>query len=450
MKLYNAFVYAVVACLPFVATVPLEERGQPTLPTEDPFYTVPNNIKDYAPGQIIDSRRPPYPIASFGISPVNLAGSWQILYRTNDNFNNATATVLTVLIPHNADYTKVLSYQVAQDSAYANCAPSYAFQLKSATGGLLGTILSQAELLLMQAALEQGWIVISPDHEGPRAAYLANKLAGHATLDGVRAALNSASFTGISQRPTISLWGYSGGAIASAAAVELQPSYAPELRIAGAAIGGVVPNITTVIAGINKQTVAGLIPAGVLGIASQYSEVARLLENEIRPEYKAVFGDAANQCVTANILQFAFQDVVGMFKDPTVLYRDQAKRILDENALGQAIPQVPMYVYKSVRDEVSPVEETDALVRKYCAGGARIKYDRDLLSDHGSLALLGVGKSLVWLKEIMNGGPGPARCSTTTLVSSLLDLKGIKLLSKALLEAFLNLLGSPVGPPWLH
>jgi hypothetical protein len=185
----------------------------------------------------------------------------QILYRTNDNFDNATAAVLTLLIPHNADYPKVLSYQVAQDSAYANCAPSYAFQLKAATGGLLGTILSQAELLLMQAALEKGWIVISPDHEGPGAACLAN-----------------------------------------------------------------------------KQTVGGLIPAGVLGIANQYPEVATLLENEIRPEYKAAFDSAANQCFTANILQFAFKDVIGMFRDPTILYRDQAKGILDENAYIVPVP----------------------------------------------------------------------------------------------------------------
>ncbi|GKU11253.1 unnamed protein product, partial [Fusarium langsethiae] len=211
-------------------SVPVVERQQPVLPTEDSFYKVPDNINDYPPGTIIDFRKPPSPIAAFGVSPVNLKDTWQISYRTNDNFGKALSTVLTVLVPYKADFTKVLSYQVAEDAAYVGCAPSYALQFASATGGPLGTIVTQAELLLMEAALEQGWVVVAPDHEGPDAAYLANKLAGYATLDGIRAAINSANFTGISKNPTVAMWGYSGGSIASAAAAELQQSYAPELR----------------------------------------------------------------------------------------------------------------------------------------------------------------------------------------------------------------------------
>lgn len=58
----------------------------------------------------------------------------------------------------------------------------------------------------MEAALEQGWIVIVPDYLGPHSAFLANRLSGQAILDGIRATLNSADLTGI-QDPTITMWG---------------------------------------------------------------------------------------------------------------------------------------------------------------------------------------------------------------------------------------------------
>lgn len=148
-----------------VYAIPYDIRGRGTAvpPTEDDFYTVPLDIDNSPPGTILKHRIPPAPIAAFGLDPVNLQGSYQILYRTNDNFGNATATVATILIPHNADYSKVLSYQVAQDSSFRNCAPSYALQLASASGGPFGTLVTQAELLLIEAALERGWVLIVPD-----------------------------------------------------------------------------------------------------------------------------------------------------------------------------------------------------------------------------------------------------------------------------------------------
>ncbi|KAF4953944.1 hypothetical protein FGADI_5593 [Fusarium gaditjirri] len=445
--MFPRFILLSVAALSTLGvSAPLEERKQPVLPTEDSFYKVPDNINDYPPGAIIDYRKPPSPIAAFGISPTNLKDTWQISYRTNDNFGKAISTVLTVLVPYKADFTKVLSYQVAEDAAYAGCAPSYAFQFASATGGPLGTILTQGELLLIQAALEQGWVVVAPDHEGPKAAYLANKLAGYATLDGIRAAINSANFTGISDKPTVGMWGYSGGSIASASAAELQQTYAPELRIAGAALGGTVPNITSVIKSINKGPFAGILPSGMIGLTNQYPVVKSELDATLKPEYKAKFDAVGKQCFVADIISFAGKDVVGMLKDPAIFTKEPVKSIIDENALGKHSPSIPLFVYKSIQDEISPIKDSDNLVKFYCSGGTKVQYDRDLVSEHASLAIIGAGKALAWLKDIMNGKKGPSQCKTSNVVSSLLDLRGSITLSAALIEALGNLVGKPVGP----
>ncbi|KAJ6789534.1 hypothetical protein PWT90_03115 [Aphanocladium album] len=423
------------------------DRATTVRPSDDPFYHVPDGLEDIAPGTILKYRPPPAKIAAFGFDPLNLEATYQILYRTTDSLGNATATVLTVLVPHNADMTKVLSYQVAEDAADINCAPSYAFQFQHATGPDKGTMTTETELLLVEGAMEQGWVVIVPDFLGPNAAFLANKLAGHSVLDGIRAAINSNSFTGISRNPTVTMWGYSGGSVASMWAAELQPSYAPELAIAGAAVGGTVPNITTVVTSINGHASAGLIPTGVVGLMNQYPELRPVIEQHLLPQYKDKFFSVRNQCLNADSKEFKDQDIIGMFDDRNLVYTNPiAVRIITENALGRGdTPKIPMFVYKSTADEISPVDETDALVAKYCASGATIQYQRDQQSDHSSLAILAAPKALQWLKETMHGKQRSG-CSTKTVFSSILDIAALQVLPKFLIDALLDLLGKPVGP----
>lgn len=427
--------------------VELHDRATTVRPSEDPFYHVPDGLDDIAPGTILKHRPPPAKIAAFGFDPLNLDATYQILYRTTDSLGNATATVLTVLVPHNADMTKVLSYQVAEDAADINCAPSYAFQFQHATGPDKGTMTTETELLLVEGAMEQGWVVIVPDFLGPNAAFLANKLAGHSVLDGIRAAINSNSFTGISTNPTVTMWGYSGGSVASMWAAELQPSYAPEVVIAGAAVGGTVPNITSVVTSINGKAHAGLIPTGVVGLMNQYGELGPVIDQHLLPQYREKFFSVRSQCLDADAKEFENQDIIGMFDDRDLVYTNPiAVKIITENALGRGdTPRIPMFVYKSIADEISPVAETDALVAKYCASGATIQYQRDQKSDHSSLAVLAAPKALQWLKQTMRGAPRQG-CSTKTVFSSILDIAALQVLPKFLLDALLDLLGKPVGP----
>ena len=117
-----------------------------------------------------------------------------------------------MIVPNNADTSKLLSYQIAEDAAWVNCAPSYALQEGS---NLLDGGSGSAEILLIIAALDQGWIVNTPDYEGPQAAFTSGIQAGQATLDSVRAALASGSITGVSSSATYQMWGYSGGVLTS-------------------------------------------------------------------------------------------------------------------------------------------------------------------------------------------------------------------------------------------
>ncbi|CAK7203339.1 hypothetical protein SEUCBS139899_006070 [Sporothrix eucalyptigena] len=446
---HTALTLSVLSAVTLAAPVEEVKRATPPLPSADSFYSVPENIASYAPGAIINHRSPPSSIAAFGIDPVNLEATYQISYRTTDNLGNATSTVLTVMVPENADMTKVLSYQVAEDAASLDCAPSYAMQLADATGPLLGTIVTQAEILLIVAALYQGWVVIMPDHEGPQGAYLANRLAGYATLDGIRAALQSTSITGIQSDARVGMWGYSGGSLASMWAAALQPSYAPELasQLVGAAVGGTVPNIHNVINTVNEGPFAGLIAAGIMGLSHVYPLIAEVVKTQFSNQDK--FEAVLHQCLVPDIADFLLADVKGMAANQSLWTEPAITEILDYNSLesfSAPSSNFPFYLYKSVLDEASPIADTDALVDAYCSAGVSIEYTRDLVSEHGSLAVIGAPKALVWLKDRMNGQAASSGCSTNTVISSLLDIATIEVLPTFLLDALSALLGGEVGP----
>ncbi|EFY85049.1 secretory lipase, putative [Metarhizium acridum CQMa 102] len=438
--------FSLLATLAYVTAVPLAERAGLLPPSQDPWYQVPKNLDAIEPGSILKSRKPPAPIASFGIKSVNLKDAHQIMYKTTNSFNRSTATVTTVLIPHNADFNKVLSYQSIVDAAFIDCAPSYALQLGSKSGVAFGTFTTQAELFLIATLLDKGWVVVLPDYLGPHSAFLANKLAAHAVLDSIRAVTKSTAFTGVHQNATVALWGYSGGSVATGWAAELHASYAPELNIVGAALGGTVPSIPPVIKAVNRGYAAGLLPSGFLGLSGEYPELKNIIQERVLPQHRPAFEKVKKQCLVADLEEFPFEDVVSMLKDPSVLTSGALASIFNDIALGKSTPKMPLYVYKPVHDEISPVASTDELVKFYCANGGSVQYERDWVSLHGTLLTTGAAKALSWLISLVDGKPQPTGCSTSNVVSSLFDLKAVEIFPTAILDALLALVGRPIGP----
>ncbi|KAB8068480.1 secretory lipase-domain-containing protein [Aspergillus leporis] len=438
-----------LALIPLVSAIPagLDARGSaPVLPANDPFYLPPKGFEVSKPGTILRHRTPPNPIAALGIAKANIEAAHQILYRTTDSHGNAIATVSTILIPHNADYSKLLSYQVAEDAADPNCAPSYAFQLKAAEDGALGLVAPQLELLFIGAALDKGWVVTVPDHLGPKAAFLANTLSGHAVLDNVRAALASSSFTDIASNPTIALWGYSGGSLASGFAAELHPTYAPELKMVGAALGGTVPKILPVIEAVNKGPFVGLVPSGVQGLANEYPEIEKLIQDGVKPSMMADFRKTKNMCLAGNAIHYLGKDIYNYTIDRNIFKEDTAAKVLNANAMGQHVPTIPLLVYKSVGDEISPVNDTDSLIKTYCQGGARVEYRRDDFSEHASLQITGSADAMIWLIDRMNNKPIKQECTTSTELTGLADPRALVAFGQEILVILKTILSGPIGP----
>ncbi|KAF7193947.1 Trichothecene C-3 esterase [Pseudocercospora fuligena] len=365
-------------------------------PSQDPWYTAPHNFEAAAPGAILRLRAARGNLTSI---TTNSSEAYQILYRTTNSQYQPTWAVTTFFTPKSSNQTsasnnKLLSYQVPYDSADVDASPSYA-QYGAAFPDVT-------------KALGQGWFVNVPDYEGPNASFTAGVQSGHATLDSIRAVLNSGF--GLEQNGTrYAMWGYSGGALASEWAAELQVQYAQDLSFAGAALGGLTPNVTSVLAATNGGIAAGLIPAGILGLASQYPELLQYIKENLNNEgkYNATgFLMARNQTLAESIGAFVFQNITQYFKNgEQSLSNPLSQRIINRDGIMgyHGVPQMPIFAYKAIKDEISPINDTDKLVDRYCAIGATIKYERNTVGGHTDESTNGDARAFAFLEQVLGG-----------------------------------------------
>ncbi|KAI5268793.1 secretory lipase-like protein 1 precursor [Aureobasidium subglaciale] len=423
---------------------PLKRASAPPVPQDDPFYLASSGFESSAPGTILKSR----PLKDFSFSgsvPLQVQAAYQLLFRTTDSLGNAQAAASTIILPQNANFSRLLSYQTAEDAAWDGCAPSYTVRQYSDSnnGGSLA-----GEMLIIIAALNEGYVVSIPDYEGPKSAYTSGIQAGQATLDSVRAALASGSITKISSTAEHQMMGYSGGSLASEWAAELQPSYAPELHFIGTALGGLIPNVQNVLNTINNGLFAGLAATGINGLANGYPQLQAYLDQHLINSTAAAFKKPLTQCLGDDTNQFIFKNIYNFF-DNGKDFIDAAvvQNVLNETGImgRHGTPQMPLFIYKAVADEVSPVADTDALVKQLCSQGARIQYTRDLVGEHVTEAITGSGDALNFIKARFNGVPAATGCKTNTVITDLADAGALAGLSSSLVGALLALLQIPIG-----
>lgn len=375
-------------------------------PKQDPWYTAPSNFELAVPGQILRIRP-----ARGNLTTVqtNSSEAYNILYRTTDSQYQPTWAVTTLLVPNNTVYgssDKLLSYQIPYDSADLDASPSYAMY--------------SGQLADVTAALGRGWYVNVPDYEGPRASFTAGVMSGHATIDSIRAVLSSGF--GLAPNGTkYAMWGYSGGALASEWAAELAVQYASELDFAGAALGGLTPNITSVLSAVSGTATAGLIPAGILGLASQYPELEAFLLEKLNKEgeYNATgFLEARNYTLVEGIVNFLGNDINDYFMNGTDLLGSPIgqKATNRDGIMGyHGVPQMPIFAYKAIMDEVSPINDTDKLVASYCGIGATIHYERNTIGGHSDESSNGNARAVEFLDQVLSGGYNATGCQISNV-----------------------------------
>jgi hypothetical protein len=348
-------------------------------PSADPFYSYdPAAVAGAPPGTVLKSRAISVP--TLGVLPTSSVPATQALYRTQNQLGQPTATVTTIIPPPASGpppATKLLSYETFYDGLDDSCRPSFTLQ-----GGVPSTSTGNADNNLLLGFVRDGYTVVSSDYEGPADDYTAGRESGYGTLDGIRAAQST---LGLPTTTPVGLVGYSGGSIASEWASELEPSYAPELNIAGVADGGIPVDYAHMFAYINGSSAwAGVIPAVTLGLVRAYGLDPAKYFNETGQQ---ILDQVAKGCLVPNAYPgLRFEDLLR----PEYLNWVQVPelvKVFNDAIMGTAgTPRGPLFMAvgssDAIGDGVMPAGDVMGLAQTYCGRGISVQLHIYAGSDH--------------------------------------------------------------------
>ncbi|KXP03307.1 lipase family protein [Tsukamurella pseudospumae] len=386
---------------------------RPPLPEGDPFLVPVAGFADAAPGAILRSRR--VELGVFGGVRIPHR-AWQVQYRTADHDGAPQTSIATLILPAGAadGPRPLLSFQCAIDSLSPRSFPSYALRRGARAYGSA----TRWELLVVGMALARGWAVVVPDHEGTSGNWGVPRESGYCTLDGIRAARAFAPFGISPQDPTV-LFGYSGGGLATAWAAELQPSYAPEVPLAGAVAGSPVGNLRNTFLRLAGGPFGGLALAVVAGLYRAYPDFRADLDAHSTPQARELLASAAEFSTIGAVARFRGFDVGSVLTMPLeeFLARPAQAAMFADIEPGREAPSCPLLVVQAVRDPIISVDDVDGLVATYRELGAVVDYLRDGASEHLTALVLSVTPSLDWLAARIAGVPARDRTRSTVLAA---------------------------------
>lgn len=394
-------------------------------PSGDPWYDRDLDFdKSAAPGTILDAR--PVQLPSMGLHRIE--SSWQVLIRSNDTNENAQIAVATIVLPK-AEWSgdgprPLVASSYATDSLGLACQPS-----RTLPKGIAPTA---PNAMLDQRFLDQGYALVVPDHQGPKAAYAAGRQAGHVVLDSIRAARSFVP-PGSEEAPLakskVAQLGFSGGAIAAGWAAQIQPTYAPELEdvFVGTSIGGVPADFGALMTTMDGYYgPAGIFRAAVLGVAREYPA----LYKHLNPLGDVFAYTSRNACSEELHWQGLAQlPIDSLTTDRHVLADPEVRRILVENTLGpnperpKEIPSQPMQVWQgdddapivpntsiAIGDYWVPTWAVKRMVSNWCEAGVQTQY-QPVPGEHLVSAGTGADPAFAWIDARMRDLPLEASCN---------------------------------------
>lgn len=357
-------------------------------------------------------------LVSYRKATVNLGSdapavnAWNVLYRSTDSRGAANVVTGTVLVPKSGwlrlDARPIISYAVGTHGLAQSCAPS----LQMAAG-------TDYETANIVAALKAGYAVVVSDYQGytngATPTYLSGASQGNAVLDIVSAAVK-VPFVGLSSNAKVAVWGYSQGGQSAAWAGQLQPAYAPNLKLVGVAAGGVPGDFKRTARVLDGSAGAAFLFGGVIGLSQQYPDKIPL--NTLASESgKAAIEQGKQQCVFESLFTFMNSSLSEFTVNnqglESLMAIPSISEALTAQDLGGSPITAPVYQYHGQADEFIPLDQAVALKKKYCARATNVTFDL-FPSEHIATQFQGAPYVLSWLADRVDGkAAAPSTCSNT-------------------------------------
>lgn len=149
----------------------------------------------------------------------------------------------------------------------------------------------------------------------------------------------------------------------------------------------------------------------IIGLLSQWPATqewvySKLTTNTVGIYTAANFLAAQNYTLSQAESAYEFQDIYRYFVDGlSDISGPEVTAVVDQDGVMglHGVPQMPVYVYKAINDQISPVADTDALVASFCEQGANILYQRNTVGSHGTEEINGDPAATLFLDAVLTG-----------------------------------------------
>ncbi|GAA5975060.1 hypothetical protein JCM11641_000014 [Rhodosporidiobolus odoratus] len=372
-------------------------------PSSDPFYDQPNGYHRQPNGYTLKSRK-------VATALDQLSTAWQVLYKTTDAQGNADATVATLFRPlEPVSPPRVMLYLAPTDTARLDCQTSFSLISPGSNATSSGDLL---ELLI---ALQKGWYVSVPDHEGSKSAFISGLTEARAGLDGLRALL---AFEGLEKELKgykAVIRGYSGGGHAAGWATQYLSTYGKGLNVVGTAMGGVPVDLYYTFDLLSGTANAYLALSAVSGLANAEPSLDQWLKSHLTPEGLTAVAYARNNsyCLdaTANSTYPFSANVYTLLKGgEESLHEGTPYDVFEQNRLGRkmkdgnkGILPIPTFMYHSKTDESVSYAPIKPYYLSQCSLGAKIHLATISASTHVEGYLTYLGDSYAFLQRAFEG-----------------------------------------------
>lgn len=315
-------------------------RRQPSGVT-DSFYIPPDPLPDVEPGQLLHAE----PMDAYLVPGVRMrARAWRILYRSTTATGEPVAVSGAVLLPTRRvrGARPLIGYAIGTHGIGDAAAPS--------------RLLARGrdwEAALMAMALARGWAVAITDYQGLGTpgdhTYMVGRALGPNVLDSMRAAreLHPAE---LPVGGPAAIIGYSEGGYAAGWAAQLQPTYAPEIPLAGASVGAAAANLEVAGPNLDNTFFSFFTAYGGIGYAAAYPELD--LDPYLTEKGRKMIPFLRESTILQAAIRGPHFASANEMTDPNVLTLPEWRARLKENRLGGIAPETPILLNHARRDQI--------------------------------------------------------------------------------------------------
>ncbi len=369
---------------------------------------------------------------SFGLPflPTYLPGkATRIQYKSTDANGNPVA-VSGLYIEPTKGWTgpgkrPLVAYAEGTQGQADACAPSKT--LENTLNYQNGSIGVGYEVPSIYGLLNRGLAVVVTDYIGlgdPTRihTYVDRVDMAHAVLDAARAALQVPGASVTAESP-VGTYGYSQGGGASAAALELASSYAPDVNLKAGYAGAPPANLLEVLKTADGTSLTGVLGYAINGLVANNPELGPILAAKTNNAGKAALAKVSNQCIGESLASFAYKKTNEWTTSKLSAYTvvsgmPDVLAVVDKQRIGKIKPTVPVQIVSGTKDDIVGHLQARQLAADWCRLGAQVRWapvSQPLGSGGSSLNHLGpmltnLDSSQIWLRDRLIGKAGGTNC----------------------------------------